>query len=58
MKSFDIALLIAFILIVLSISLMLVSIKNDFTEGVVCAVIGSALSFVIIYSQRNKTSID
>lgn len=58
MKSFDIAMLIAFTLIVLSASLMLLSVKNDFTEGVVCAVIGSGLSFVIIYSQRNKTSID
>jgi hypothetical protein len=58
MKIFDIAMLIAFILIVLSIALMLVSVKNGFTEGVVCSLIGSALSFIIIYSQRNKTSID
>jgi hypothetical protein len=58
MKSFDVAMLIAFILVVLSIALMLVSVKNNFTEGVVCAVTGTALSFLIIYSQRNKTSID
>ena len=58
MKIFDIAMLIAFILIVLSIALMLLSVKNEFTEGLVCSIIGSALSFMIIYSQRNKTSID
>ena len=58
MKSFDIIMLIAFKLLVLSIVLMLVSVKNEFTLGIVCALIGGAISYVIIYSQRNQTSID
>ena len=58
MKSFDIIMLIAFVLVLLSIALLLTSVANEFTLGIVCALIGGALSYIIIYSQRNQTSID
>jgi hypothetical protein len=54
MKKFDIGMLIAFILIVLSILLLLTSASSMNVKGLIGSCIGGSIAYLIIYSQKNK----